>query len=143
MRQSPQPAPGLSEALGLIGDRWSLLVVSALLRGPRRYGELVADVPGIAANVLAARLRRLESERLVTSRPYQERPVRLEYQLSAEGRQLADVLAVLESWGARRRGLPAASFHDACGTALEWRPYCPTCTTTVEPADTGGDMEWV
>src|SRR5437870_50093 len=64
----------LELALERVGDRWSLLVVDALLEGPRRYGELQEAVSGIAPNILAERLRRLEREGVVVGRPYQERP---------------------------------------------------------------------
>ena len=127
------PDPALALALDQLGDRWSLLVVRALLGGPRRYSELVADVPGIAPNVLAARLKRLEAQRLLASTAYQQRPRRLAYELTTAGRELADVLGVLAGWAARQHGLAATSHHDACGTALEWRPWCPTCGVVVAP----------
>ncbi len=131
----------LALALDQVGDRWSLLVVRALLSGPRRYNELAGDVPGIAPNVLAARLRHLETERLLTSSPYQERPRRLAYELTTTGRELATVLGALSSWGARMHGLPEHRTHDVCGSSLSWRPWCPTCGTVVdqpgEPAGPG------
>ena len=120
--------PALDEALRRVGDRWSLAVVAALLDGPRRYGELAEELPGIAANTLAARLRQLEADGLVLARPYSERPRRFAYALTAEGAALAGVLDALEGWA----GGDAAS-HDACGTPLERRLYCPTCGVAVEP----------
>lgn len=129
----------LALALDQVGDRWSLLVVRALLNGPRRYSELAGDVPGIAPNVLAARLRHLETERLLTSAPYLERPRRLAYDLTTAGRELATVLGALSSWGARMHGLPEQRIHGACGSSLSWRPWCPTCAVAVdlhtEPSD--------
>ena len=79
----------LDRALTTVGDRWTLLVVEALLDGPRRFGELSDALPRIAPNILAARLRKLESERLVVSAPYTTRPVRHHYELTADGRELA------------------------------------------------------
>lgn len=58
---SPQP---LADALERIGDRWMLLVIGALLEGPRRFGELQQSVPGVATNVLAGRLRGLSDRDL-------------------------------------------------------------------------------
>ena len=49
----------LAHALDVLGDRWTLRVVDALLDGPRRFGELAGNVDGIAPNVLTARLRQL------------------------------------------------------------------------------------
>jgi DNA-binding HxlR family transcriptional regulator len=64
-RGMASPPSPLAAALERVGDRWSLLLVEALLTGPRRFGELSAAVQGIAPNILADRLRRLESERVV------------------------------------------------------------------------------
>ncbi|HEV3055562.1 MAG TPA: helix-turn-helix domain-containing protein, partial [Solirubrobacteraceae bacterium] len=69
----------LADALATVGDRWTLLIVAALLDGPRRFGELQAQVEGIAPNVLTQRLRQLERNTLVIARPYSERPPRFEY----------------------------------------------------------------
>ena len=60
----------LAAALDSVGDRWTLLLVEALLDGARRFGELEEAVGGIAPNVLTQRLRRLESEGLVVAEPY-------------------------------------------------------------------------
>ena len=58
----PASQPPLAEALARVGDRWTLLVVEALLDGPRRFGDLQGDVAGIAPNILTQRLRHLERE---------------------------------------------------------------------------------
>ncbi len=130
------PATPLDRALTRVGDRWTLLVVEALLDGPRRFGELSEAVPGIAPNVLAARLRKLEGERIVVGIPYSTRPVRHTYELTADGRELAGALAVLGSWAVRVDGVQSGvPYHERCGTALELRPWCPTCGVAVEAAD--------
>ena len=128
-------ATPLDRALTRVGDRWTLLVVEALLDGPRRFGELSGALPGIAPNILAARLRKLEKERLVVSAPYTTRPVRHQYELTADGRELAGALAVLGSWAARVDALPGAHYHDTCGTPLELRPWCPTCGRVVDETE--------
>lgn len=125
----------LDRALTRIGDRWTLLVVEVLLHGPRRFGELSAALPGIAPNILTARLRKLEAERLVVSAPYSVRPVRHHYELTAEGRELAGALAVLEAWAARADALPGGRYHLACGTSLDLRPWCPTCDRVIDHGD--------
>lgn len=56
---------GLARALDTVGDRWTLLIVRELLAGPRRYTQLRAGLPGVATNLLADRLRRLEGDGLV------------------------------------------------------------------------------
>lgn len=134
-RRRSRPTP-LRRALDGVGDRWALLVVDALLDGPKRYGELAGAIDGIAPNVLADRLRRLTREGLVVGVPYQDRPRRLAYELSADGGELADVLAQLTAWASRREGLPAPRYHAACGTELELRPWCPTCQRAITHPDT-------
>src|SRR6266540_2525927 len=83
------PSSPLAAALERVGDRWSLLLVEALLDGSRRFNELLEGLPGLAPNILADRLRRLEREGILLGRPYSRRPPRMEYGLSADGRDLA------------------------------------------------------
>ena len=132
----------LDAAMARVGDRWTLLVVDALLDGPRRFKDLEAAVPGLAPNVLSARLRRLEHAGLIVASPYSERPTRYEYSVSAEGRELAGALRLLARWGARAMGDEAdGPRHRSCGTLLEARWYCPTCERVTERAD--DDVAWL
>ena len=125
----------LADALDAVGDRWTLLVVAALLDGPRRFGDLQRALPGIAANVLTQRLRNLEGRRLVVAQPYSERPPRFAYELSESGRELAGALRLLADWGARRSDSADPLRHALCGTPLEARWFCPTCTVVVNEPD--------
>jgi DNA-binding HxlR family transcriptional regulator len=127
----------LEAALDRVGDRWSLLVVEALLAGPLRFNELNEAVPGIAPNILTDRLRRLERERVIVATPYQRRPPRMSYALTAIGRDLASALRLLADWGAQRETGASESEstplrHELCGTSLEVRWYCPTCGLVVD-----------
>ena len=130
------PTSPLAAALERVGDRWSLLLVEALLPGPRRFGELSEVVQGIAPNILADRLRRLESERVVRSTPYSERPPRFVYELTPEGAELAGALRLLADWGSRVARDAEPLRHVACGTPMEARWYCPTCARAVETTET-------
>jgi DNA-binding HxlR family transcriptional regulator len=122
----------LASALDSVGDRWTLLVIAALLDGPKRFGELQQEVAGIAPNVLSQRLRALEREALVVARPYSERPPRFVYELSAAGRELSGVLRLLAGWGARNVPGESAPRHAVCGTEMEARWWCPTCREAVD-----------
>ena len=126
---NPDPSP-LDAALARVGDRWSLLVVEALLHGPQRFNDLLAAIPGIATNILAQRLKRLESEAVVIARPYSDRPPRHTYELTAAGAELAGALRLLASWGGTGADTPR---HATCGTPLETRWHCPTCAREVDP----------
>ena len=127
----------LEAALDRVGDRWSLLIVEALLAGPLRFNELGEALPSIAPNILTDRLRRLERERVIVATPYQQRPPRMSYALTAIGRDLASALRLLADWGSQREtGADASDAtpvrHQLCGTPLEVRWYCPTCGLAVD-----------
>ena len=133
---SGEPATtALDAALGRVGDRWSFLVVEALLEGPRRFSELVDVLPGIAPNILTDRLRRLEREGVLVGRKYSERPARMAYTLTADGHELAGVLRLLAAWGATGTSGDEGLRHVSCGSLLEARWYCPTCARTVDEGD--------
>src|SRR5271155_284497 len=132
MAEPEQSSSPLAEALARVGDRWTLLVVEALLAGPRRFNDLLDELPGIAANILSERLKRLEREGLLVARPYSERPPRVAYQLTAEGHELAGALRLLAYWGTGHADPAQAPRHPACGTPIEARWYCPTCDHLVD-----------
>ncbi|MGQ0847981.1 MAG: winged helix-turn-helix transcriptional regulator [Actinomycetota bacterium] len=136
-------ADPLDAALARVGDRWSLLVIDALQVGPRRFNELSGDLPGIAPNVLTARLRRLEAEGLVLGRLYQERPPRAAYELTAPGRELAGALRLLAAWGARHSEEAEPPRHELCGTPLEPRWHCPTCDRTLDEEAAGPGLRYL
>ena len=135
-----RPPSALEAALDRVGDRWSLLVVDALLDGPRRFGELRDALPAIAPNILTDRLRRLERERILVATPYSTRPPRMEYALTGDGRDLASALRLLADWGSRRVGGEPLR-HGRCWTPIEARWYCPTCGEPVADAELGAAEE--
>jgi DNA-binding HxlR family transcriptional regulator len=92
-------ACAVANSLDIVGDKWSLLVVRDLLHGKHTYGELASSPERIPTNILADRLRRLEEAGIVVSSPYQERPTRYAYTLTAKGRALGDVLLAFVRWG--------------------------------------------
>ena len=127
----------LSAALDSVGDRWTLLLVEALLEGPLRFGDLQKALPGIAPNVLSQRLRRLEREGLLLGEPYSERPPRFVYELTAAGTELAGSLRLLADWGARHREGVEPPRHAACGSPVEARWWCPVCERPVDDEEAG------
>ena len=125
----------IQRTLDVIGDRWTLLILRDLFRGVRRFGLLEADL-GIAKNLLADRLTALVENRLVEKVPYQHRPLRCEYVLTAKGRSLSPALVALMRWGDDwySDGLaPTELFHDDCGTRLALQPWCTHCNVPVAP----------
>ena len=133
-RPAEERVSPLALALERVGDRWSLLIIEALLTGSARFGDLEDGVVGIAPNILADRLRRLEREGVIRGEPYSERPLRMAYSLTAAGNELAGALRLLADWGSRRSDSAEPVRHALCGTPLDARWYCPTCTIVVDDA---------
>ena len=104
MAKSPgsrSPCP-ISFALDLFGDRWSLLVVRDLMfKGRRRYGEFLGAQEGVATNVLADRLRRLENEGIINKRRDPSDGKQRLYSLTQRGWDLQPVLLEMISWSGR------------------------------------------
>ena len=141
MTAMPKDPSALAAAVGRVGDRWALLVVDALLGGPRRFGDLQEAVSGIAPNILSQRLKRLISEGVVLSRPYSERPPRFEYALTGTGRELGGALRLLAHWGAGHDPRSEPPRHELCGTPVEPRWWCPTCDIPVD--DEASELRFV
>ena len=96
----------VAHAMSLVGERWALLVVRELLKGPRRYTDLAGGLPGIGTNVLATRLRELEAAGVVGRRKLPPPAASTVYELTEYGAQLEEVLHAMARWGARSLGLP-------------------------------------
>jgi DNA-binding HxlR family transcriptional regulator len=96
----------LAHALGVVGERWTLLVVRELLHGPKRYTDLAEGLPGIGTNVLASRLRDLERFGVVRKRKLPPPAASTVYELTEYGLELQEVMCALARWGARSLGPP-------------------------------------
>jgi DNA-binding HxlR family transcriptional regulator len=98
----------VAHALGLVGERWALLVVLELMHGPRRYTDLAEALPGCGTNILASRLRDLEQHGVVAKRILPPPAASRVYELTPYGRELRPVIRELALWGARSLGPPTA-----------------------------------
>jgi DNA-binding HxlR family transcriptional regulator len=98
-------ACGTAHALDLVGERWALLVMRELMLGPRRFGDLKADLPGISANVLTQRLEGLEAAGVVRRRKLPPPASVQVYELTDWGRESEPVILGLGRWGARSPSL--------------------------------------
>ena len=94
-------------ALELVGERWSLVIVRELLKGPKRYTDLIDGMPGVGTNVLASRLRELEAGGIVEKRKLPPPAASTVYELTEYGRELEEPLYALARWGARSLPPPA------------------------------------
>lgn len=127
---APRPCP-IAAALGVIGERWSLLAIRELGYGVHTF-DRIARFTGASRDILTDRLRKLEAAGVVERRPYSEHPPRFEYHLTAAGRDLLPVLLSLREWGARwAAGEPSARFGHDCGHPLAVDAVCRHCGVPV------------
>lgn len=89
----------IAQALDVLGDRWTLLILRDLMAGLHRYNDILESCAGMSPNVLSDRLKRLESEGLVTRNYYRELPPRVEYVLTEKGWSVRPILSALGEWG--------------------------------------------
>jgi DNA-binding HxlR family transcriptional regulator len=87
---------GISQALATIGGKWTLLIVRDLLQGQRRFSELEESLNGISPRTLAARLKELEADEIVTRDCSSGHPI---YALTERGRSLSAILDQMRQWG--------------------------------------------
>ena len=91
----------VAQAARLLGDKWTLIILRDLATGTRRFKELEHSGEGISPSMLAARLRELEEQKLVTRTSYNVIPPRVEYALTEKGRDALPVIEALRIYGTR------------------------------------------
>ena len=125
----------VAKTLEVVGDRWTLLVVRDLLGGTRRFQDLLGTLPGIAPNILSARLKLMEEHGLIRRQLYSDHPPRAEYALTDRGRELGMVVGALAAWGGRHVHRETQLVHAGCGHPVSVGYYCPDCGEGVRGAD--------
>ena len=91
---------GLADALGVMGEWWTPLVIWNIDLGSHRFEQLQSSL-GIARNILTNRLKTLVEYKIVEKREYSSKPRRYEYHLTSRGEALIPILAELEKWGVK------------------------------------------
>jgi DNA-binding HxlR family transcriptional regulator len=128
----------IARALEVLGERWTLLIVRDVILGLRRFDDFQRSL-GVARNVLTDRLGRLVDAGILERTPYQDHPVRYEYQLTPMGRELGVPVISLMHWGDRHlagpAGPPRLTRHHDCGGSVALALVCGTCGKSVPPAD--------
>jgi DNA-binding HxlR family transcriptional regulator len=95
--------PRLHEAVELVGKRWTGAIVAVLLEsdGPMRFSEIAQRVPHISDRLLSERMKELEARRVVERHVHPDSPVKVEYELTPMGRELAPAMRALKAWADR------------------------------------------
>lgn len=90
--------PAYTQAIEIVGRRWTGAIVRSMLSGATRFSEILTAVPGLSDRLLSERLKELESEGIVERRVTPSTPVRIEYSLTYKGRDLATVVRAVADW---------------------------------------------
>jgi len=107
-RSYSDPLCPVACALDRIGEKWTLLILRDLMLHPsRRFQDLIESLKGCAPNTLSARLSSLEEMGLIERRLYEQHPPRMEYVLTARGREVRPVLKALRAWGLKLQAVGA------------------------------------
>ena len=124
-----------AQTLEVVGEWWTLLIVRDAFFGVRRFEEFQRRL-GLSRSVLAGRLARLVEHGVLETRPYESRPPRVEYLLTAKGRDLFPVLVALQQWGDRwaRADPPVVLRHRGCGRITHPHLVCSECGEVVDAA---------
>jgi DNA-binding HxlR family transcriptional regulator len=99
----PSDCRAISDVLARVGDKWSVLVVSKLGEGPLRFNELRRSIGGISQRMLTLTLRGLERDGLITRTVFPTIPPRVDYALTALGRDLLVPVSALGAWAVRNQ----------------------------------------
>lgn len=115
------PVCPVETTLGLISNRWKVLILRDLFTGTKRFGELKKSLAGISHNVLTANLKDMEAAGLLTRKSYPEVPPRVEYTLTETGESLKPIIAAMFDWGMdykAKNNSPGNELVDELGKAL-------------------------
>ena len=105
----PEDCRAVSEVLSRVGDKWTILVVSELGNGPRRFNEIRRALGSISQRMLTLTLRGLERDGLVTRTVFPTIPPRVDYELTMLGRSLLEPVSGIGLWARQNR----AAIHEA------------------------------
>jgi DNA-binding HxlR family transcriptional regulator len=93
------PACPVATTVGIIGNKWKILILRDILSGPKRFTELRKSLEGISQKVLTDSLRGMEEDGIVTRTVYPEVPPRVEYSLNEMGDSMRPIIMAMASWG--------------------------------------------
>ena len=126
----------VADALCVVGDRYSLLIVREIGYGYKRFNE-IAGFTGAPRDVLSARLRSLEEIGVLERCMYCQRPPRYEYQLTETGSQLRPIVLALKEWGDQCLNADRAPviFKHSCGSEFHPLTVCAACKRPVGPGE--------
>ena len=134
MEEYPRPC-SIASALGILGEKWSLLVIRELALGVHRFDQIARNT-GAPRDILTSRLRHLEERGVLEKRQYQERPARFGYHLTEAGNELRPILLSIAQWGDRWAAPPRiTTFEHTCGGEAIVVHTCAACGEEITGRD--------
>lgn len=131
----------VARSSAVLGDRWTLLILSDVFLGVRRFEDFQNRLK-LSRTTLTARLQLLERHNVLERRQYQDHPVRHEYRLTPKGRDLFPVITTILNWGdkyyADTAGIPIIRRHKSCGHDIQPDLVCPECGDPVNERNMNG-----
>lgn len=128
MKNTYQLPCNIAQALNIIGDKWTLLILHQLMQGHDTYKELQENLEGIPSNLLSDRLKNLEQDHLITTNLYQAHPPRFRYFLTDSGNDLNDVFNSIILWGEKNlQKCHKQLRHKECSNQVQIKYYCSHC----------------
>ena len=128
----------VARSLAILGDRWTLLILRGAFLAMRRFDDFQAST-GVTRHILADRLNRLVEAGVMKKVPYQDHPLRHEYRLTEQGRDLYPVILALTAWGDKwldqGRGAPLEYLHRNCGHKFRPVTVCSECREPLHPRE--------
>lgn len=91
------------DALEVLYGRWKLPIIISLTFGPKRFKQIMSEIPGLGDKSLSKELKELENDQLITRKVFDSFPPRVEYAITAHGRSLEKVIDELRDWGKEHR----------------------------------------
>lgn len=96
---------GVHDAMYVLGGKWKIFVIAALMFGPRRYSDLLRDLKGISGKALSRELKEMELNKLVKRTVVSTQPIAVSYELTEYGESTKSIIGVLANWGEAHREL--------------------------------------
>jgi len=99
----PKNMLSIRDALDALEGKWKLLILFSLSSGPKRFGQISKEIPGISDKILSKELKHLEANQLVKRDVYDSFPPTVEYSITTHGKSLERVMEELHYWGLSHR----------------------------------------
>ena len=93
----------IKDALAILSGKWKIPIITSLAFGSKRFKEITREITGMTDKVLSKELKELEENQLITRKVYDTFPPTVEYEITAHGRSLDEVIMKLKDWGLQHR----------------------------------------